>query len=217
MDAFWTEAQTTFRRKARDYFRLEGEALCRGVRMPLMSIRRDLGISQDADGFPAFSGSAGVSEGVLIIEEASFCRPRLGLDLITRWMPGEAGHSPEERLFQLARIVGTAAHVFEAGAREARARGFFESSLMGCREHQEDLAGLASRIEILRLGACRICHLLARGERGRGEAELASLYEKALDLGREAGSVALGLLGEAWTRDNLPGDEFSSAYERNRS
>jgi hypothetical protein len=216
VDAFWTEEQTTLRRKARDYFRREGEALCRGVSAPSMSIRRDLGISPDGDGFPAISGSAGVSEGVLIIEEASFYRPRLGLDLMKRWLSGEAESSPEERLFRLARIVGTAAHVFEAGAREARDRGFFESSLMGCREIQEGLAGLASGVEILRLGACRLCHLLERGERDRGEAESVPLYEKALALGREARSVALGLLGEAWTRDKLPRDEFSSEYERNR-
>jgi len=203
VDAFWTEEQTTLRRKARDYFR-------RHVSTPPMSNRRDLGISRDRDGFPVFSGSAGVSEGVLIIEEASCYRPRLGLDLMKRRLSGEAGSSPEERLFRLARIVGTAAHVFEAGAREARDRGFFESSLMGCRELQEGLAGLVCRVEILRLGACRICHLLERGERDRGEAESVPLYEKALALVREARSVALGLLGEVWTRDNLQGDEFSS-------
>ncbi len=27
----------------------------------------------------------------------------------------------------------------------------------------------------------------------------------------------VGLLGEAWTRDNLPGDEFSSECERNQA
>ncbi|MBE3110161.1 MAG: hypothetical protein IMZ46_06535 [Acidobacteria bacterium] len=201
MDAFWTEEQTTLRSKARDYFRREGEAL------PSLSILRDLGISPGGDGFPVFSG---VSEGVLIIEEASLYRPRLGLDLMNWRLSGEAGSSPEERLFRLARIVGTAAHVFEVGAREARDLGFFESSLMGCRELQEGLAGLASGVEILRLGACRLCHLLARGDRGRGEAESVPLYEKALALGREARSVALSLLGEAWTRDNLAEDEFSS-------
>lgn len=213
MDAFWTEEQTAFRKRTREYFRLKGEVLCRSVLTPSMSILRDLGISPDGDEFPAFSG---VSEGVLIIEEASFFRPRLGRDLMKRWMSGKAGSAPEERLFRLARIAGTTAYVFEAGARAARDRGVFASSLMGCRELQEGLAGLASGVELLRLGACRICHLLARGERARGEAELAPLYEKALTLGREARSVALGLLGEVWTRDNLHEDEFSSEYERNR-
>ncbi len=207
MDAFWTEEQTTLRRKARDYFRREGEALCRGVFTPSLSILRDLGIPPGGDGFPACSG---VSEVVLIIEEASFYRPRLGLDLMKRWISGEAESSPEERLFRLARIVGTAAFVFDAGAREARDRGFFESSLMSCRERQEGLAGLASGVEILRLGACRLCHLLTRGERDRGEAESVPLYEKALALGRESRSVALSLLGEVWTRDNLAEDDFSS-------
>jgi hypothetical protein len=207
VDAFWTEEQTTLRRKARDYFHREGEALCRGVFTPSLSILRDLGISPGGDGFPA---SSDVSDGVLIIEEASLYRPRLGLDLMKWWLSGKAGSSLEMRLFRLAGIVGTAAYVFEAGAREARDRGFFESSLVGCRELQEDLAGLASGVEILRLGACRLCHLWARGERDRGEAESVPLFEKALALGREARSAALGLLGEAWTRDNLPGDEFSS-------
>jgi hypothetical protein len=214
VDAFWTEEQTTLREKARDYFRQEGEALCRGASGPATPIPRDLAISRDADGFPTFSG---VGEGVLIIDEASFFRPRLGLDLMERRLAGEEGNSLEAKLFRLARIAGTAAHVFETGAREARARGVFESSLMGCRELQEDLAGLASGVEILRLGACRLCHLLDRGERDRGEAELTGLYEKALALGRETGSVALGLLGEAWTRDNLPGNEFSSEQERNQA
>jgi hypothetical protein len=212
VDAFWTEEQTTLRNRTREYFRLEGEAFRKDASTLSMSILRHLGISRDGDGFPAFSG---MSEGVLIIDEASFSRPRLGLDLMERWLAGAAGSSPEERLFRLARIAGTSAHVFEAGVRGARDKGVFESSLMGCRELQETLAGLASGVELLRLGACRICHLLDRGERDRGEAELAPLYERALALGREAGSVALGLFGEAWTRDNLPGDEFSSEHERN--
>ena len=212
MDAFWTEEQAILRHRAREYFRLEGEALHREASTPSMSILRDLGIARDAKGSPAFSG---MSEGVLIIDEASFFRPRLGLELMERWLSGKEGNSPEEKLFRLARIAGTAARVFEAGVREARNRGVFESSLMGCRELQETLAGLASGVELLRLGACRICHLLDRGERDRGEAELAPLYEKALALGREAGSAALGLLGEVWTRDNFPGDEFPSEHERN--
>jgi len=174
-------------------------------------------MSPGADGFPAFFGPVDVTEGVLIIEEASYYKPRLGLDLMKRWMSGEAGSSLDGRLVRLARLVGTAAHVFEAGARAARDKGYFESSLMGCRELQESLAGLASGVEVLRLGACRICHLLTRGERDRGEAELALLYEKALALDRKARSVAVGLLGEAWTRDSLPGDEFSSECERSRS
>ncbi|MCX6569634.1 MAG: hypothetical protein NT147_11395 [Candidatus Aminicenantes bacterium] len=217
MDAFWTKAEMAFRSRVRDHFNREGKALCRSASKPSMPIRPDLGISQDADGSPAFAGSGGVSEGVLIIEEASFYRPRLGLDLMERRISTEAGSSPEGKLFRLARIVGTAAHVFEAGARAARDGGYFESSLMGCRKLQEGLAGLASGIEILRLGACRVCHLLARGERDPGEEEMALLYEKALALDREVRSVALGLLGEVWTKDNLPGDESSSEYERSRT
>ncbi len=216
MDVFWTKAQTAFRAQVRDYFNREGEALCRGASEPSMSVRPDLGISLDAAGSPARAGSGGVSQGVLIIEEASFFRPRLGLDLMERWMSLEAGSSPEGKLFRLARIVGTAAHVFEAGARAARDGGYFASSLMGCRELQEGLAGLASGVEILRLGACRICHLLERGERDMGEKELALLYEKALDLDREVRSMALGLLGEIWTRNFLPWDGSSSEHERSR-
>lgn len=216
MDVFWTKAEATFRAKVRDYFNREGEALCRSASKPSMPVRPDLGISQEADGSPAITGSGGVSQGVLIIEEASFFRPRLGLDLMERWISLKAGSSPEGKLYRLARTVGTAAHVFEAAARAARDEGYFASSLMGCRELQEGLAGLASGIEILRLGACRICHLLARGERDRGEEELGLLYEKAIALDREVRSMALGLLGEVWTRDSLPGDESSSEHERSR-
>lgn len=210
MDAFQTEEMKALRRKARDYFGRGGAFTSGDLTSLADGVWRDLVGTPDASIGSVSNGRAGLSVRTLIIEEASFYRPRLGLDLMKRWLFGEAGSSPEERLFRLARIVGTAAHVFEAGAREARDRGFFESSLMGCRELQEGLAGLASGVEILRLGSCRICHLLARGERDRGEAESVPLYEKALALGREARSVALGLLGEVWTRDNLPGDEFSS-------
>jgi hypothetical protein len=40
---------------------------------------------------------------------------------------------------------------------------------------------------------------------------------KALGLDRKARSVALGLLGEVWTRDNLPGKGCPSEYERSRT
>lgn len=216
MDAFQTEEMKAVRRKARDCFKRGGAFTSGDLTSLADRVWRDLGISPVGDGFPAFSGSAGVSDGVLIIEEASFYRPRLGLDLMRRRLSGEAASSPEERLFRLARIIGTAAHIFEAGALAARDKGLFASSLMGFREVQESLAGLVSGVETLRLGACRVCHLLDHGERERGGAESIQLYDKALTLERDALSLALGLLGEAWTKDNIPEDESPSEHERNR-
>ena len=88
---------------------------------------------------------------------------------------------------------------------------------MGFRDVQENLAGLISGVETMRLGVCRVCHLLDHGERERAGAESIQLYDKALTLERDALSLALGLLGEAWTKENLPEDESPSENERNRS
>lgn len=208
MDEFWSAEQMSFRRKAHDYFLRQGLSLSSGIDVTPAMIFGDLGSAP---------GPATLSQAVLIIEEASLLSSRLGRDLLRRRAFRGPEGPTEDRLCHLASMAGTAAHVFEAGARAARARGLFASSLMGCREVQESLAGLASGVEILRLGICRVCHLLDRGERERGEAESTVLYEKARVLLHDARSVAAGLLGEAWITDNIDGDASPSRNERNRS
>jgi hypothetical protein len=173
--------------------------------------------ARDAKGAEASPAGVILSERVLIIEEAALYSPRLGRALL-RWRASKVPGGPvEDRLYRLASIAGTAAHVFEAGTRTARDKGLFASSLMGFREIQESLAGLASGVELLRLGACRICRLLDQGRRDRGETESALLHAMALTLLRDARSVAAGLLGAAWLKDNIPLDESSSPNERNIS
>jgi alkylation response protein AidB-like acyl-CoA dehydrogenase len=153
----------------------------------------------------------------MIIDEAALYSPPLGQALLRWRASGDCGGLTEGRLHLLASIAGTAAHVFKAAARMARDKGLFASSLMGFREIQESLAGLASGVELLRLGACRVCRLLDQGRRDRGEAESALLYTQAMALLRDARSVAAGLLGAAWLTDNIPGDEPPSPNERNAS
>jgi len=217
VDAFQTEEMKAVRRKARDYFG-RGGAITSGDLTSLPDrVWRDLLGTPDTSIGSVSNDRAGLSVRALIIDEASSHSPRLGLNLLSRWISRETEGSPEARLFRLARQAGTAAHVFEAGVLAAREKGLFASSLMGFREVQESLAGLVSGVETLRLGACRVCHLLDHGERERGEAESIPLYAKGLTLLRDARSLALGLLGEAWTKDNLPEDESPSENERNRS
>jgi hypothetical protein len=111
-------------------------------------------------------------------------------------------------------LAGTADIVVEAGARAARERGDFSSSLMGCREVQESLAGLIARAELVRFGAGRMCLLLERGERDRAALESAPLDARAGELAAATRAVALSLLGEAWVRTHLDAGGGPSADER---
>jgi hypothetical protein len=122
----------------------------------------------------------------------------------------------DERLRPFIQVAVAAARVFEAGVGAARERGAFASSLMGCREIQESLAGLVAGAELVRLGTCRICRLLERGERDMAEAESARLRGRAVRLAREVRSVALSLLGTPWVEANLPADDPVSDDERKR-
>lgn len=201
MDEFWSAEQISFRRRAHDYFLRPGLSLSAAAGVTPAMILGDFG---SAD------GPATLSQSVLIIEEASLHSSRLGRDLLRRGFSRGPEGPAEDRLCHLAWMTGTAAHVFEVGARAARAKGLFASSLMGCRELQEGLAGLSCGVEILRLGICRVCHLLDKGERERGELESILLLEKAGALLHDARSLAAGLLGDAWIRDNIDGDEYGS-------
>lgn len=167
-----------------------------------------------ASGSPFADDRSGLEARTMVVDEASSHRPRRGLEILDRFLSRETEGSPETRLLRSAGLAGTAACVFEAASAAARERGFFASSLMGFREVQESLAGLYTEAEALRLGACRVCSLLERGERDRGEAESLQLQEKARALARYARAVALKLLGEAWVSENLPGDGSPDAEER---
>jgi hypothetical protein len=194
VDAFWTPEEAAFRSIAREHFgRRE-----RSGPVP------DLGIPS----------GLGLGGRVAVVEEASFRDPRLGRGLsVSGAGPGPAG-GPVEAVLALARLAGTAAHVVEAGAKAARERGAFSSSLMGCREVQESLAGLVSGAELLRFGACRLCRLLDRGDGDRVVAESVRFLDGAKALAGDVRAVALSLLGAPWVAENLAGDDLFVAHER---
>ncbi len=197
MNAFWTTEETTFRRQARDHFR---EAGSRGPSAEL-----------------AVPPNLGLSGRVSVFEEASRHDPRLGRDLLA-WRPAAAVSAPpdplETQACRLARLAGTATHVLEAGALAARERGSFSSSLMGCREVQESLAGLAAGAGLARFATCRLCRLLERGERDRAGRESVLLEAMVRSLAADVRAVALSLLGGAWVEENLPADDPPSDDER---
>jgi len=212
MDAFRTDAEIAFRRKAREFLVREPESC------PTETVTAAGRIWRDLLGFPGRGGGldeAGcpaLNKEVLAIDEASCHDPRLGLDLIQK-RPA-ARDSYVEELLHLAGMAGAASHVFAAGTRAARTQGLFLSSLMGFRDVQERLAGLVSGAELLRLGTIRLCRLADRGGPERGERELELLRAKGRALVQEARSLALDLLGEDWTRAHLPEDGPPPGPER---
>jgi hypothetical protein len=213
VEAFWTDDEMTVRRNAAEYFRrLPGPGPANAAAPPER-------IWRDLDGAPGDGGAASAANGrlgarVSICDEAACRDPRLGRDLLA-WRAGAAPLDPlEETACALGCLAGTAAHVLAAGAKAAHDRGVFASSLMGCREVQESLAGLASGAEWLRFGACRLCRLLERGDRIRAEAESAGLHAKARDFAGDVRAVALALLGAPWVAENLADEDALSADER---
>ena len=212
MDAFWTEEEMIFRRKAADYFRERSYSGLLRAPSP-GEIWGDLdGSPGDGPSRPSFRDR--LSGRVSIIDEAACAAPKLGYDLLA-WHAASGPLDPLEAfLCRMGRTAGTAAHVLEAGSRAARERGAFSSSLMDCREVQERLAGLVSGADLVRLGACRLCRLLQRGENERAGRESAALDALGRALDMETRAVALSLLGEAWVETNLPGDPSPSSDER---
>ncbi len=210
VDAFLTGAETGLRRRARAYFRSRAGSSGLVERPSWERIRRDLvgGVTRDE--------AALLGEAVAIIEGAASCDPGLAHGLLPRPTGSRKADPVGDRLCAFARLAGAADHVLEAGTRSARERGAFASSLMGCREVQESLAGIAWGAELLRLGTCRVLRLLDKGETDRAEAESVRLLDRAAALARDTRSVAQALLGEAWAGSRLAGEEPPPNKERKR-
>ncbi len=215
MDGFWTEAEAAFRRSAAEYFRRRPDPCPAGAGAEPAEIWRELRAAS-GPGAKTPSPCDALSGRVSVCEEASSRDPRLGRELAA-WR-GATSTGPADPLEDLAcrlgRSAGTAAHVAEAGTRAARERGAFSSSLMGCREVQESLAGLVSGAGLVRFGACRLCRLIERGERGRADREAAGLEALARALAADTRSVAHSLLGDAWAEAHIPADDFPTPGER---
>jgi hypothetical protein len=194
MDAFWTAEEAAFRRAAREHFgRRQGPGPAAGPEVP-----SGLGLA----------GRAGV------VEEAACHDPKLGQAMTSAATSAEPLGPAAAAVLRTSLLAGMAANVLEAGLRAARGRGAFASSLMGCREVQESLAGLLAGAELMRLGACRLCRLLDRREVARAEAEAVRLLAGARALEGDVRAVALSLLGPAWIAEHLPQDDLFSADER---
>jgi len=189
VDAFWTGDETAFRRTLRG--RLAANAL------------------------PELTAATRVlAERVAVVEEAARRDPRLGRELARDGRPAGQADRTIDEIVGYAFLAGLAAHVLEAGARAARERGSFASSLMGCREVQERLAGLASAAALMSLRTCRLCRLLERGDPDRAATESAWSLAAARALGDDVRAVALSLLGAPWVAQNLPGEDISPGDER---
>jgi len=206
VDAFWTEAERTLRRAAAERFRGSDGPREGGTATTLEEIRCQL--ETELAALPDLAGR------ISIVEEAARHDPRLVLSRLGSDRSGEPPEPFAATALCLGRLAGTAAHVLEAGVRAARERGDFSSSLMGCRDIQESLAGLAVRAELARFGACRICRLVEKGETNRADQEAGRLEILAGELAAEVRSVARSLLGEAWVRAHVDADGRPSAAER---
>jgi hypothetical protein len=213
VDAFWTDDELAFRRKAADYFSRKTDPCAPSAAAIPAEIWRDLGGVPGADGAAA-SICDGLSARVSIFDEAACHDPRLGRDLFA-WRAASGAIDPhEDRLCRLGWLAGTATHVLKAGARAARDQGAFSSSLMGCREVQESLARLVAGADLVRLGTCRLCRLLEKGDRVRADRESDRLHAAAAALACDLRSVALSLLGASWVEANLSTDDPPSDDER---
>jgi hypothetical protein len=212
VDEFRTGAEAAFRKNAADYFRRIPDP------GPAGSLTSPDAIWRDLDGSPAGGDEAGgpgsrLSRHASILEEAAHHDPRLGHDLQVR----RAGVPPdpvEEIACRLGRAAGAAAHVLEAGAEAARERGYYSSSLMDFRKVQERLAGLVSGAGLARLGVCRLCRLLERGETDKATLESRALDARAAALEADLRSVAGSVLGQSWVDTRLPADKGPTAGER---
>jgi len=215
VEGFWTEAEAAFRRSAAEYFRRHDDPERSTAAAGPAEIWRALEGAQ-VPGATALPSRARLIGRVSVCDEAACHDPRLGSDLLTwRAGAGEGRLDPlEELACRLGRSAGTADHIAAAGALAARARGSFSSSLMGCREVQESLAGLVSGAGLVRLGACRLCRLLERGEREQAGRESAGLEDLARALLAETRTVARSLLGDPWAAIHLPADDPLSPDER---
>jgi hypothetical protein len=195
VDVFWTEEEAAFRTSVRARFREGRIAAAAGPEVP---------------------PGLGLGGRIVFVEEAAWHDPGLGRRLAGCQEGPDPGGPVVAGVLDCAFVAGVAGHVFEAGARAARERGAFSSSLMGCREVQEKLAGLASGAALIRLGTCRLCRLLERGDRTRAGEEIAPLLSAAAALAVDVLAVATALLGAPWVAANLPPDGLLPGPERTK-
>ncbi len=214
MDEFWTAAEIAFRSRAADLFRNLPDPLATGPDWPAEEIWRALDGLVREEPESNLVSPASLSSRVSVLDEASHRDPRLGRQLLD-WLERSGPLDPPRRAAcELGRLAGTAAHVLAAGTVAAREKGFFSSILMDFRVAQESLAGLVAGAELARLGACRLCRLLDKGETTTAGREAAGLEARALALAADINSVGGSLLGSSWTQARLAAAAAPSSNER---
>lgn len=203
MNEFRTGTEADFRQNAAGYFRQMAAAGPAEAPPSPGAVWRDLD-GPDDGGTDAETRGRRLSGRVSIFDEAARHDPRLGHDLLV-WRAAAAPLDPaEETACRLGLLAGTASFVLEAGANTAREQGYYSSSLMDFRQVQERLAGLVSGAGLARLGACRLCRLIERGETERAVFESKALRARAASLEAEIRSVAGSVLGPSWVAALLP-------------
>lgn len=207
MNEFWTAGERAFRSRAAAYFHDLADPVPGQATWPFEKT------GPGAAGLPP----EGLSGGVSILDEAARRDPNLARELLARLVGSTALDPPRRLACELGRLAGTAAHVFAEGTSAARSQGYFSSILMDFRVAQERLAGLVAGAELARLGACRICRLLERGDPAAAEREAAVLSARAKALDAEIRSAAESLLGRDWVEARLPAGGPSSGEERTSS
>jgi hypothetical protein len=212
VDEFRTGIETAFRKNAADYFQRLADPGPTGAHGPPDAIWRDLDGPDEGENEKDIPGRR-LSGRISIFEEAAHHDPRLGQDLLA-WRAAASLDPVEQIACRLGRLAGTAAHVLEAGARAAREQGYYSSSLMDFRQVQERLAGLVSGAELARLGACRLCRLVEKGETERAALESGALEARAAALEADVRAVARSLLGLSWVDARLPAADCPTAHER---
>jgi len=214
LDEFWTAAEMDFRARAAELFRnLPDPSTPEPARLP-EEIWRELDALALEETDPIPVSAAHLSGRVSIFDEASRHDPRLGHELLA-WF--ERSHNLDPAGWtacELGRLAGTASHVFAAGTAAARERGYFSSILMDFRMVQERLAGLHAGSELARLGACRLCRLLVKGDTIAAGRETSGLAAWARTLEADVRSVSGSLLGPEWTQNRLAASNSPFPEER---
>jgi len=204
MDAFLSPGERAIRRKVRDHFQSRGSV--DGPDPSRAAGPLSPGRLLKSLGFAGEGGRPGSFESALVIEEVSALSPRLGRAL-ARAAAGQAG--TEAAAGELAWAVGSAAALLEACRGAAREKGLFQSTLMGHQRTQGDLAETFTAVQAVRLKAYRALRLIDRGERDRGDAELALAAGEAAAVHGRAVALAAALLGEGGLAEMMPEDERS--------
>lgn len=214
MNAFLRPDEIAVRQRVRDYFRYgvgpDARKSSEAAGPPDADrLLRELGFQEASAAGPP--GGLGLLGRALIIEEVSSASPELGRVLATARSGPDGRPATEGAAAEVAWFIGAGAALLDGCLRLARAKGLFESTLMGYQQVQVGLSEVLSGLEAARLQAYRAFRLIERGEQERGKEELGRASRLAAEIYREARALAAALAGEA----QVAGESLD--HERNRT